>query len=693
MRAARDIKDAQSVEKRDKTEAATCKSDVFLLVSKADKLRRYRPPSQGSTIGKIRRPSLVNGSKIAEEKIQEVIESNSLPANVLKRYEYKSLEETICKLAIKLELSQLVSTNTALVERLLVAVTGGAESEINSTTIEEVDKTFANDGPSLSRLPSFLSVVDRCLHLHRLLCETKGKLTKSELQIEKLLKEANNRVLLPIAKDVFPQTSVSSKTTKKGNGGIKVEETAEKKKTAPNEHGQLRPTPTEEILQGLRSQHKKEVDEFQVKLRDLEKQRKAAVTSIRAMQNTVKAHEKHINELEGQLKVNAAKDSKAESTEKQIKEVTERLTREYESKIANSEKEIIELKTTLKIEKGKYNNIKAELDSVNNQDHQESYEQQIVELNKKLKNEMEQNQLIFDSNTKLSDELKASKERFDNAGLEIENLEQKILDIESNFETTKVELKNTNDDYQKLLETYQETLNERQKDFMYKDEIAQLKKELKEAQDKWVSRENELIEAGVNTLAREKQFEKERNEALKEVDRLKIQLKTAVEVPKRIERLSKESSERYHNMVSEQMKEISKLKQQILVDESTITNLNEEIKILKKQIQDLTDSRGSALVKASGMSRSEFEDTFEAVMREEFDAMRAAYEKRLTTKQHEMEKIKRSCNKEVREAVDMSKQNLIRLEMSLRRKDAEIESLMEKLLEQKDLDKARVPSE
>ena len=225
------------------------------------------------------------------------------------------------------------------------------------------------------------------------------------------------------------------------------------------------------------------------------------------MQNTVKAHEKHINELEGQLKVNAAKDSKAESTEKQIKEVTERLTRGYESKIANREKEIIELKATLKIEKGKYNNIKAELDSVNNQDHQESYEQQIVELNKKLKkNEMEQNQLIFDSNTKLNDELKVSKERLNNAGLEIETLEQKVLDIESNFETTKVELENTNDDYQKLLETYQETLNERQKDFMYKDEIAQLKVELKEAQDKWVSRENELIEAGVNTLAREKQF-------------------------------------------------------------------------------------------------------------------------------------------------------------------------------------------
>ena len=46
------------------------------------------------------------------------------------------------------------------------------------------------------------------------------------------------------------------------------------------------------------------------------------------------------------------------------------------------------------------------------------------------------------------------------------------------------------------------------------------KKGIEEAQDKWVSRENES-EAGVNTLAREKQFEKERNEALKEVDRLK----------------------------------------------------------------------------------------------------------------------------------------------------------------------------
>ena len=88
--------------------------------------------------------------------------------------------------------------------------------------------------------------------------------------------------------------------------------------------------------------------------------------------------------------------------------------------------------------------------------------------------------------------------------------------------------------------------------------------------------------------------------------------------------------------------------------------MNEEIKILK-QIQDLTDSRGG-FGKSKWNVAQEFEDTFEAVMREEFDAMRAAYEKRLTTKQHEMEKIKRSCNKEVREAVDMSKQNLIRLE-------------------------------
>ena len=118
-------------------------------------------------------------------------------------------------------------------------------------------------------------------------------------------------------------------------------------------------------------------------------------------------------------------------------------------------------------------------------------------------------------------------------------------------------------------------------------------------------------------------------------------------------------------------------------DEMLIKSLNEEIKILKQQIQDLTDSRGSALIKASGMSRTEFEDTFEAVMREEFDAMSNAYEKRLSMKQNEMDKIKRTCNKEVRAAIDSSKQTLVRLEMSLRRKDAEIESLTNKILKSK----------
>ena len=46
----------------------------------------------------------------------------------------------------------------------------------------------------------------------------------------------------------------------------------------------------EEILNELKVKHENEIKELNKKLSNLEKQRKAAVTSIRAMTNTVKAH-------------------------------------------------------------------------------------------------------------------------------------------------------------------------------------------------------------------------------------------------------------------------------------------------------------------------------------------------------------------------------------------------------------------
>ncbi len=689
MRAARDIKDAKSVEKRDKTEAATCKSDVFLLEMRADKLRKYRPPTS-KLPRQIRRPSLSNGSKVSEEKIQKVIESNRLPQQIIKRYEYNSVDETICKLATKLELNQLVAQKTMLVEKLLVAVTVGAENAIGSKTIEEVDKTFSNNGPSLSRLPSFMGVVDRCLHLHKLLCETKEKLNEADIQNNKLLKEANARVLAPIAKGVFTPSANSSNsknndtTTNNNNNSNLESRKEEEKKQLIMEESQG--SKDEEILNELKVKHENEIKELNKKLSNLEKQRKAAVTSIRAMTNTVKAHETHISDLEKKLKneMNKNNNNKLLQEQEQQEEDNRNNERnnqnekEYKLKLAEKGTQITELNAKLKALGVKYDTMKKEFDVKN--ENCDTYKKQLEKLDSKLQKEMEKNQIIFDSNDKMTNETNQYKDQLDNSNIQIEELEQKLTNVESEFESTKLELKNTSDDYQKLLETLQESLNESQKSSQHEEELRLLKIELKDMKEKWTTRENELIEAGVNTLAREKQFEKERNESLKELERIKVQLKTAVEVPKIIERLSKESSERYHNMVSEQSKELSKLKQQMSVDEMTIKSLNEEIKILKKQIQELTDSRGAALMKASGMSRTEFEDTFEAVMREEFDAMRAAYEKRLTMKQHEMDKIKRTCNKEVRDAIDSSKQKLVRLEMAMRRKDAEIESLTDKIL-------------
>ena len=61
--------------------------------------------------------------------------------------------------------------------------------------------------------------------------------------------------------------------------------------------------------------------------------------------------------------------------------------------------------------------------------------------------------------------------------------------------------------------------------------------------------------------------------------------------------------------------------------------------------------------------------------------MRAAYEKRLEGKRSEIETIKRSCNREVREAIEKSKAGVVRMDMTVRRKEAEIEHLLEQLEE------------
>jgi|TARA_B110000008_G_C16497499_1_gene374746 hypothetical protein len=76
------------------------------------------------------------------------------------------------------------------------------------------------------------------------------------------------------------------------------------------------------------------------------------------------------------------------------------------------------------------------------------------------------------------------------------------------------------------------------------------------------------------------------------------------------------------------------------------------------------------------MKPDEFEDTFEAVMREEFDAMRSAYEDKLKTLKDNTTKMKYQVEKEIREMEKAGRSRLIGLKQDVKRKDAQIRVLL-----------------
>jgi|TARA_B100000795_G_scaffold250602_1_gene218917 hypothetical protein len=76
------------------------------------------------------------------------------------------------------------------------------------------------------------------------------------------------------------------------------------------------------------------------------------------------------------------------------------------------------------------------------------------------------------------------------------------------------------------------------------------------------------------------------------------------------------------------------------------------------------------------MKPDEFEDTFEAVMREEFDAMRSAYEDKLKTLKDNVTKMKYQVEKEIREMEKAGRSRLIGLKQDVMRKDAQIRVLL-----------------
>jgi chromosome segregation ATPase len=688
MRAAREL----AVEKRDQTRLTTIKSDVLLLDARADKLRRYQGPRQPTMKlrAPIKRPAVGVGNK-SEQSIMAVIDSNQVAASVARRYKYSSLDETVCSLATEMELGAIIQEKMMLVETLLVAATNGTETVVNSKAIEEVDKTFAAGSPSLSRLPSFMAVVDRCLHLHKLLCETTGTLEEALKREKKLMEQ--NRTLPPMTSNVFPAYAQSTTTFTNNNdkepaspattattqaASTDAAALAAAEATVAELKGALkkleRDTAEElkqkdvsfDVLQRLLDAEKKAAGERRTMLaaseaalasakKDME--RMAAAAQAELAQKVAAAQADMMKKQVAHDAVAATAESKSvdriKDLEAQLQTAEQKLggaqgsLTTLQEQLAKSTEMIATSQTALETVNGERNRLQNELNALSIQVAAQAVQQDLA-VDSEIVEELQRR--IQDLTQELG-EVRVAAERYDAANAALAALQDEWLAKETVWKSREQDLLNA----------------------------AALQEDWAAKEAAWKNREEDLVNAGLATLARETELEKSRDQALQSLAVVETKLQAAEAIPARIEQMSKDASTRYHDMVSDQNKEIMKLKQTAAVQESEISSLREETGILKQQVEDLTNSRANTAMKASGLTRREFEDTFEAVMREEFDAMRAAYEKRLEGQRSEMEKVKRACFKEVRQAADKSKADAIRADVACRRKDAEIAHLTEQL--------------
>ena len=79
---------------------------------------------------------------------------------------------------------------------------------------------------------------------------------------------------------------------------------------------------------------------------------------------------------------------------------------------------------------------------------------------------------------------------------------------------------------------------------------------------------------------------------------------------------------------------------------------------------------------AKNMKAEEFEDTYEAVMREEFEAMRGAYEDKLKVLREQVAQIRHTSSKAIDVHAQSQKVKIIGLKSELMKKTAQITVLM-----------------
>ncbi|KAF0691481.1 Aste57867_17307 [Aphanomyces stellatus] len=118
------------------------KSDYMLLQHKCDKLERLWGIKAGVKTS-------------CESEFKSVLTNCAQAETIMAREKYASLEEAVCMLSVKIGLNELVDRKMQAMEKLL----------LQNTILDSSPEHYVTQTATLSRLPTFIAVIDRMVQL------------------------------------------------------------------------------------------------------------------------------------------------------------------------------------------------------------------------------------------------------------------------------------------------------------------------------------------------------------------------------------------------------------------------------------------------------------------------------------------------------------------------------------------------
>eukprot|EP00946_MAST-07B_sp_MAST-7B-sp1_P000625 g625.t1 len=164
-----------------------------------------------------------------------------------------------------------------------------------------------------------------------------------------------------------------------------------------------------------------------------------------------------------------------------------------------------------------------------------------------------------------------------------------------------------------------------------------------------------------------------------EMKRLNGRVSTAEALPNRLREEIRSAAEKNFKQLERVEADALQVRELLREETSKSALIEKERDDLASRVREMQSQVRKLTMDAKGMNAEEFEDTFEAVMREEFDAMRNAYEGKLKALKADSSKQRNIHEKSLRDAQKDMRSKMVTLKTEVMRRDAMIAQMREEI--------------